>query len=199
MNSDSCQTRKGGDPINEEKLLRSLQRKKPKALEAVIVQYTPLVSTIVSNIIGPYMTAMDIEDVTSDVFFALWNHAGDIAPGKLKAYLSSIARNKAKNKLREYRPLLSVEEDCLDLPDDGFEKGILRRETSAMLRSAVQSLGHPDSEIFVRYYYYYQTTSQIAAAMQLNPSTVQTRLHRGRKKLKQILLEGGYSYESEPL
>lgn len=185
--------------MREEALLKGLQKKKPRALEAVIAQYTPLVSTNVYNIIGPYMTAMDIEDVISDVFFALWTHAGNIAPGKLTAYLSSVARNKARNKLREYRPLLSLEEDCVDIPEDGLEQEILRGETSAMLTYAVQSLEAPDSEIFVRYYYYCQTTVQIAAAMQMNPSTVQTRLHRGRKKLKHILLEGGYACENESL
>lgn len=37
------------------------------------------------------------------------------------------------------------------------------------------------------------------AALALNPSTVKVRLHRGRKKLKQLLLKRGYLCESADL
>jgi RNA polymerase sigma-70 factor (ECF subfamily) len=49
----------------------------------------------------------------------------------------------------------------------------------------------PDRDIFVRYYYYCQTTADIAREMALSPAVVRQRLHRGRDKLRQTLIEGG--------
>lgn len=53
--------------------------------------------------------------------------------------------------------------------------------------------------MFLRHYYYGQSVSEIGAAMGRNPATIKTRLHRGRKKLKELLLERGYSCEAADL
>ncbi|MBR4726186.1 MAG: sigma-70 family RNA polymerase sigma factor, partial [Lachnospiraceae bacterium] len=45
----------------------------------------------------------------------------------------------------------------------------------------------PDKEIFLRFYYYCQSVSVIADQMQMNPSTVKTKLRRGRERLRVIL------------
>jgi RNA polymerase sigma-70 factor (ECF subfamily) len=54
---------------------------------------------------------------------------------------------------------------------------------------------HFDREIFLRHYYYCQPVKTIAAELEMNESTVKTRLKRGREKLKTILREGGYLNE----
>lgn len=181
--------------MDDDKLLRYLKNGKTKGLEVMIQRYTPFVSTIVYNIIGEKMTMMDVEEVTADVFLSVWEHADVIVPEKLKAYLAAVARNKAKSKLRECRMSVSLDEDCIEIPDDSFALGILKAEDAAEISKAIDKLGMPHREIFLRYYYYYQTTGQIAEDMNLNKSTVQTYLCRGREKLKQILLEGGFIYE----
>ena len=58
-------------------------------------------------------------------------------------------------------------------------------------------MGEPEREIFLRHYYYGQTVAAIGLEMQMNVSTVKSRLSRGRKKLKAILLEGGYCHEDQ--
>jgi RNA polymerase sigma-70 factor (ECF subfamily) len=45
----------------------------------------------------------------------------------------------------------------------------------------------PDQEIFLRHYYYCQSVAVIAEKMKMNPSTIKTRLKRGREKLRQYL------------
>lgn len=54
----------------------------------------------------------------------------------------------------------------------------------------------PEREIFFRCYSYCQPVAQIAQQMALNPSTVKTRLHRGRQTLKETLTKGGYPIET---
>lgn len=50
------------------------------------------------------------------------------------------------------------------------------------------SLGEPDSEIFVRRYKFDEKIKDISKAMGLNISTVKTRLSRGKRKLRKMLL-----------
>ena len=70
--------------MNEDKLTERLHKKDEKALEEIILRFTPLVSTIIYNVSKGSMAKEDIEEITSDVFITLWNHAKDVRPGKLK-------------------------------------------------------------------------------------------------------------------
>jgi RNA polymerase sigma-70 factor (ECF subfamily) len=127
------------------------------------------------------------------VFLALWNNAGKAQPDRLKAYLGSIARNKAKNKLRELGQDLPLDDDVLEMPDgDTPESAFFKQEQSAAVNQAIMDLEEPDREIFLRHYYYCQAVKTVADEMRMNESTVKTRLKRGREKLKIVLIEGGY-------
>ena len=59
------------------------------------------------------------------------------------------------------------------------------------MRQAIDALPPEDRVLFIRYYYLGQTVEEISAVTGQNPSTLRVRLHRGRKKLKQFLLERG--------
>ena len=85
------------------------------------------------------------------------------------------------------RPL-PLEEDILDLPGPDDPAGALeQKEEQALVRRALLTLPQPDQEIFLRHYYYAQGVKEIAAALEMNESTVKTRLRRGRFKLKELL------------
>jgi len=178
--------------MREETILRGLQRRNPEALEELMARYIPYVSTVVWNILRQSMTAQDAEEVVSDVFLAAWEQAGDIRPEYMKAWLGAVARNKAKNKLRSMGRELPFEEDLLEIPDENTPVNAAeRKEERKLVRKAVDSLGEPDREIFLRHYYYAQTVKEISRQMQLNESTVKTKLRRGRLRLRTILLRWG--------
>lgn len=65
------------------------------------------------------------------------------------------------------------------------------------IRSALLALSDEDREIFYRFYDLAQTAAQIAEAMQMNASTVRSRLMRGRETLRKELTEGGLLCEDE--
>lgn len=174
--------------MKEELILRKMRRRDPAGLEDLMNRYIPYVSAIVWNILRGCMTKEDAEEVVSDVFLAAWEQAMDIQTGHAKAWLGAVARNKAKNKLRQMGRELPLEEDILELPDactpvTKAEQAEERRQ----VRKAVDYLGDPDREIFLRHYYYAQTVSEIGQCMRLNESTVKTKLRRGRMKLKELL------------
>lgn len=172
--------------MREEKTLMKMRNKEPDGLEYLMDRYIPYVSTVVWGILRGAMTAQDAEEVVSDVFLAAWDQAEDLQSGKVKAWLGAVARNKAKNKLRQIGRELPLEEDVLELPDDSCDY-LEREEEQKLVRMAIDSLSSEDREIFLRHYYYAQTVSEISLKMGLNQSTVKTRLRRGRMKLKDFL------------
>lgn len=173
--------------MTEDRALKKLQRGSEDALAWFITKYTPYVSTIVYNIIGDAMGGADIEEVTSDVFFALWNNAEKIRPLSVRAYLGSVARNMAKNRLRSHALELSLEDDILLVDPETPEARLEQRELHQAVRQAVLSMTEPDREIFLRFYYYCQPLADISEEMGIHLSTVKTRLRRGREKLRDTL------------
>lgn len=174
--------------MKEETILRKMQAGDPAGLEVLMDRYLPYVSAVVWNILRGGMSPEDAEETASDVFLAAWKQAADLQPGRVKAWLGAVARHKAKNKLRQAGQTLPLEDDVLDIPGPGDPAGELERaEERSLVRRAVFSLPEPDQEIFLRYYYYVQSVREIAAAMDLNESTVKTKLRRGRFKLKELL------------
>lgn len=175
---------------DEEKLIENLKKQKRGSLEKAIDIYTPYVSVIVYNIIGGIMTKEDVEETVSDVFVSLWRNtqALDKEKGSIRAYLGTIARNAARKKLRSSAHHSDLDENITALygnPDKEAEN----KEETAMLLELINDLGEPDAEIFLRHYWYGEKTSKISAVTGICKSTITTKLHRGRKKLREILSE----------
>ncbi len=181
--------------MDERRALHGLTQQNETALAWFIERYAPYVNTIVFNIIGNAMSVTDVEEVSSDVFLALWKNAEKKRPGKVKLYLSGIARNMAKDRLRKAGKVLPLEEDILPSSAADMEHDVEVREQARLVNQAMRNMDHPDREIFLRHYYYCQPLSQIAEEMGINLSTVKTRLRRGRSKLKEELRKGGFCDE----
>ena len=155
--------------MDEQKLAERLIHGEQTALEEVTRKYTPLVSTIISNIAAGCFSVQDIEETTSDTFIALWFNRNKIKPDKLKGFLCCIAKS------------LNVSQKI----EDKF--------ISKALKDALDEIGEPDREIILRHYYYYQSSTVIADKMQMNSETVKSRIKRAKDKLKKILTERGFA------
>lgn len=178
--------------MREETILRKMRSGDPEGLEELMNRYIPYVSTVCWNILRNAMTPEDAEEVVSDVFLAAWNQAAEIKSGSAKAWLGAVARNKAKTKLRQIHQELPLEEDILEIPDvNTLVTAAERAEERRLLHKAVDALGEPDREIFLRHYYYAQTVHEISQQMDLNESTIKTKLRRGRMRLKEKLMRWG--------
>lgn len=179
--------------MDEQKLLSRLKRRRQDALEEAVRTFLPYVNAIVLRVGGDCLPPEDREEIVSDVFFRLWEHAGEIQNGRLRPYLGSMAHNRTKDYLRSRKITLPLEADTITV--ESPEDGILADVIGQQVREVVLNLEEPDREIFLRYYYYYQTIPMIGGEMDIKPATVATRLARGRRKLKKILTERGITLE----
>ena len=178
--------------MRDELILRKIRRGDPSGLEELMDRYIAYVSAVVWNILRDSMSKEDAEEVVSDVFLAAWEQAKEIRPNGVKAWLGSVARHKAINKLRFRGFELPLEEDILELPGEGTpEQNLTRKEEAKLVREAVDSLGEPDREVFLRHYFHAQTVQEISQVMSMNESTVKTKLRRGRGRLKELLTRWG--------
>lgn len=171
---------------DEAKLLMRLKNKKRNSIAEAIEVYTPYLSTVLYNMVGNRLPKEDIEEIVSDVFVALWKNAEyiDSEKGTIRSYIAASARNFALKRLNKKKDCTCL--DDIEIPDEtSTADGGL---TNSAVWDAVMSLGEPDNEIFVRYYKFDEKIKDISRATGINASTVKTKLSRGRKKLRQILL-----------
>lgn len=182
--------------IDEQKLLHNLKKKSRNSLDEIVKLYTPYVSVVIYNAIGTSASTEDIEEIISDSFFLLWQHANNICEEKgcIRTYLGAIARNSAKNKLRKIRLNDELDESILSNESNPQDK-IIENEDREFLLNMIAALGEPDSEIFLRYYYYDEKIKTIASVVGIPPSTVKTKLSRGKTKLKKMIVKRSGSDE----
>lgn len=177
--------------MDEGKILKRLKAGDEAALGWFIERYTGYVCSIVHSLIGQALGQGDIEEVTADVFLALWESREKIRPGKVRPWLSAVARHTALNRLRQCNMELPFEEDILVTAAPGPETEYSEKELAQIVRRAVDSLPYPEREIFLRHYYYGQKVKDISRQLGINESTVKTKLRRGREVLGCSLQEGG--------
>lgn len=175
--------------MTDEELHHKLTHRQQRALQEAMERYGSYVKTVIYNVLRSRGTREDLEELSSDVFYSLWEHAGTISQGKVKAWLGAVARNRAKSFLRSNHQTLPMDEDVLELPDASPENQALEKDLRRRLLAAVQSMSPVDKEIFLRYYYEYQTMEQISASMDIPVGTIKSRLSRGRRRLKQVIME----------
>jgi len=178
--------------MTDKSALRAIRSGDEAALSLLINRYAAYVGTVIYNIIGERMTREDIEESTSDVFLTLWMNADKPQSNKLKEWLGAVTRNKAKNKLRELRGSLPLDEDCISDVSESPEIAVTDDEERQVVYQAVKNMKQPDREIFLRHYYGIQSIKQISKDMGVTESTIKVRLSRGREKLRKSLIERGY-------
>lgn len=98
-----------------------------------------------------------------------------------------VARNRAFKHLRSLKLELPLDDSFLPSPEGPASRFWERREEAQQVRQAVLSLEPTDREIFLRHYFWRQGVGQISEELHMNPSTVKSRLKRGREKLKALL------------
>lgn len=178
---------------NEEAaLLRQISSDPDRGLDTAMRRYAGLVQAIAARILPGQ--PQEVEECLADVFVALWRHAGDllgrgVPPG---AWLVVTARNKALNRRRTLarHAALPLDEEMAAALADAAPLGLDRDpggERGAAVGALVAALPAPDNEIFLRKYYLLQPSRQIAAALGMTEAAVNTRLCRGRARLRRQL------------
>lgn len=130
------------------------------------------------------------EDVCQDVFVRLMTNAPDLQEGREKAWLLKVALNRCRDLWRgawvKRVVLGSPTFELIPAPDDSEQ-----RDDEEAMMTAIHQLPATFREAILLYYYQGYGISEIAEMLELPEGTISSRLSRARKKLEQILKEGG--------
>ncbi len=139
----------------------------------------------------------DAEDAMQETWIYILEHI-DIFQGKsersVKAYIFSVAKNKAIDLLRKRRreEKILCEFDDSDVADESEMFALCADQSDAGVLQCISRLGEPYTMVLIYYYLHQKTLKEIAELMHLKESTVGSRLTRGRKKLIVLLKKEGY-------
>lgn len=185
--------------MEDAKLLRLLHKDPNAGMEQLMDQYAGLVYAVAKGrLAASYHISSDVEDCVADVFSKFYASLSDYDPNRssIKTYLCAMARNQAisvaKQRAHQQNTVsLDDEDSSAQLADDvsidgEFEEKELRRE----VLEAVRELGEPDTSILLRKYYFGESSKEIADAMELTASNVDTRTHRALNKLRCMFGKG---------
>lgn len=164
-------------------------------MKALIDQYSSVVYAVVrGKLFTPPFDGSDLEHCVADTFSEFYMELDRYDPerGSIKALLCVMARHNALDLLRKQQTTPSGpsldDETHPDMADDGSLEGDFEdRETRRTLLEAIRSLGHPDRDILVRKFYLGQSSKEIAQALDLTVSNVDTRTHRAIQTLRDRL------------
>ncbi|MGN0607196.1 MAG: RNA polymerase sigma factor [Oscillospiraceae bacterium] len=135
----------------------------------------------------------DAEDITQDVLIQYITKSPKLESEEhIKHWLlkvtANLCRNFHKSGWKRYVSFLEESYDNICSEDKNFDRKIILDDAMNHLNSKYHSVIH-------LFYYEELSISQIGEIMNMNQSTVRTRLKRGREQLKKILEERGISIE----
>ncbi len=134
-------------------------------------------------------------DVVQDAFVNAWQAMNTFEPDRpFYPWLSTIARNLALNRLKKdarQKPASELDEDFENVPAEALDPldKMIEKENDRVFARAVMSLPEQYREVFVLRMFEKMPYDQIAKQLNISPGTVDSRLHRARAKLMEMLKE----------
>ena len=187
--------------MEDRKLLRLLHKDPNKGMEQLIEQYAGLVYAVLRGRLPESLcVSSDIEDCVADVFSDFYVNLGryDSKISSIKSYLCVLARRRAIDTFRKRERShgeISTDDAERFIQIAADEGDAYEAEMRREVLEAVKALGEPDASIMIRKYYLGESSTQIADALKLTVSSVDTRTHRAVNKLRKLF--GGEENKKE--
>lgn len=166
-------------------------------LEKIVNEYSNYVYKIILNITNGELYNEDIEEIISDTFFILWKNTNRLDKNKMiSSYIAGIVKNLVKEKKRA----TSINYDISDYENTIIDLRSIdmlceERERKAIIKKSLKRMKTQDIDIFNLYYYSGMKIKEISKLLSIPEFKTKSRLHRIRKKIKNDLEKGGYSYD----
>ncbi|MFL0267949.1 sigma-70 family RNA polymerase sigma factor [Candidatus Clostridium radicumherbarum] len=178
--------------IDESNFIKELKNKNYKSMDYVIDMYGNLIYKIVYSILYNDYNICAVEECTNDVLIKIWDNIEcfDSKKGSFKTWIITIAKYKAidyKRKLIKYSNLTDIDSLILSSGED-IENGLILKERRAEILAAIDKMKEQDKHIFLKRYFLNEDINSIAQSLNLTKAAVENRLSRGRKFLKEQLI-----------
>lgn len=179
--------------MDEKALVHGLKNKEASAFEALLNIYGDKILRVCYLILKDIALA---EDVTQDVFVLVYRHGSKFKENSsLYTWISKIAVNKCRDVLKKNNEYLYFE-DYQDVEaDSNIEAEVLNSVTGDKIKDCIFLMKALYREVITLFYYEELSIKEICEVLDEKENTVKSRLMRGRKILKDMLIKEDLCYE----
>lgn len=181
----------GADTTDAELVSASLTGNRD-AFGRIVTRYQSLICSLAYSATGCLGQS---EDLAQETFITAWRHLRHLRePGKLRAWLCGIARNRINSSLRrEGREPIRTAEPLDTVHDAPAPEPLptdhaITKEEEAILWRSLERIPEIYREPLVLFYREQQSIERVAAELELSEDAVKQRLSRGRKLLHEQVL-----------
>ena len=159
----------------------------PAAARAVVDRHLPGLVAFAWRMIGDSATA---EDVAQDAMLKLWRQAPRWKPkAQIGTWLRRVAYNRCIDLHRRARPSDDIAALELEDPAPGPARRLLAAEVSAIVRTAMAGLPDRQRAAIAMVHFGGMSNGETAAALEVSVEAVESLLARGRRTLRQRLID----------
>ena len=182
--------------MDDEKLIELIKINPDKGIHEAMLLYGRAVNTICRSVLNGYEDGL-VDEAVSETFYKLWKNSNQFETDKgttLKSWIYSIARNAAIDIRRKngYKMVSINDENEPELVSDiSLENEVQRKELRKILHEVIALLGEPDNKVFLYKYFLCMKNKEIANRLQISEKKTENILYRGKRKLKDMLMERG--------
>jgi RNA polymerase sigma-70 factor (ECF subfamily) len=183
--------------VSDALLIQRLNARDESVLEDIRSMYGNLCFQMAFRILE---NREDAEECVNDMLLSVWDSIPPKLPVSLQAYLITIVRNTALDKMRRIQSQkrgciefsLALDELAEILPSgEQIEKTVEQRELMQMLRTFLATIKPESYQLFMERYYLAKSVQAIAESHQISEAKVKVTLLRIRRKLKDYLRKEG--------
>jgi RNA polymerase sigma-70 factor (ECF subfamily) len=180
----------------DERLVDAARNGDLDAFNLLVDRYQNAVFTLCNRMLGDFGAA---EDATQETFLSAYRALDRFQGGSVRSWLFRIAANESKDELRRRRRKdVAVSLDAVRDPEDapldvadaraGSEELLLQRELGASLERLLVQLSADQRQVVVLVDVYGFAYEEVAEMTASSLGTVKSRLHRGRERLRGLVL-----------
>lgn len=178
--------------VSDKQLLDKVATGNVKAFRHLMLAYEPLVFNFVFKLVKSHVLA---EEITQDVFLKIWEKAADFAHVEsLSAWLYTVGKNHAYNKLKEHAARRLREQDYAYNQDQVWEleNQIHEKDLRLLVHDLVDQLPPQRKLIFKLKTEKGMTVDEIGQFLNLSPFTVRNQLTKSYGRIRKLLTENAY-------
>jgi RNA polymerase sigma-70 factor (ECF subfamily) len=173
--------------IDEKVLIQGLKNKEAPAFEALLNIYGDKILRIC------YLILKDInlaEDVTQEVFILVYKYGSKFKEkSSFYTWISKIAVNKCRDILKKSNEYLCFEDYDDIEADSNIESEVLSNVKADKIKDCIFLMKALYREVIILYYYEELSIKEICEVLDENENTIKSRLIRGRKMLRNMLIK----------
>lgn len=180
----------------DQALIQCAQKGDIHAFARLVDKYKGMVYTLAYRNIKNAALA---EEIAQDVFLKVHQNLNQYtAQGKFSSWLYTITYRKvideARKKKRFHSPITEISHDPSTVDENSPSALMEKEEQGHMIQNALLKLPEDECTLLSLYYFKELSIAEIVEITGLTKSNIKIKLHRSRKKLRQLL--AGY-YKNE--